>query len=83
MVQFFPVFMRFEELRFKIFCFDRNFSPVNILSLREKCICIYGVPRGSRELVEKQITSYYPDAVVEETPAPNILLRGMKWRVVP
>jgi hypothetical protein len=35
-----------------------------------------GVPRNVRELIEKQITSYYPDAVIEETPAPNIFTRG-------
>ncbi len=37
-----------------------------------------GVPRDTRDLIEKQITSYYPDAVIEETPAPNIFTAGNK-----
>ncbi len=31
-----------------------------------------GCPRELKSLIEKQITSFYPEAVVEETPAPKI-----------
>lgn len=37
-----------------------------------------GVPRDAKELMEKQITSAYPDAVIEETSAPNIFTPGNK-----
>ena len=37
-----------------------------------------GVPRGAVHLAEKQITSYYAEAVVHETPPPNIFTEGNK-----
>jgi len=37
-----------------------------------------GIPRNAKVLIEKQVTSYYPEAVVEESPAPNIFTRGNK-----
>lgn len=37
-----------------------------------------GVPRDAKVLIEKQITSYYSEAVVEEAPAPNIFTKGNK-----
>jgi type IV secretory pathway TraG/TraD family ATPase VirD4 len=35
-----------------------------------------GIPRDARAVIEKQITSYYPDSVIEETSAPNIFTRS-------
>lgn len=37
-----------------------------------------GCPREVKDLVEKQITSFYPEAIVEETDAPKIFEEGTK-----
>ncbi len=37
-----------------------------------------GCPRDLEKLVEKQITSFYPEAIIEETPAPEIFAEKTK-----
>lgn len=76
MAQFFSSLHALRGTSFQDFLFRSEFFTCEYSVIAGEVYMHLGVPRGSRELVEKQITSYYPDAVVEETPAPNIFTSG-------
>jgi hypothetical protein len=40
---------------------------------------IMGIPKGASEIAEKQIASYYSDAVIEYIPRPTIVEEGRKY----
>ena len=61
----------------KIF-FYSDFLSCEYAVLNGEIYFFIAVPRDKSSLVEKQITSFYPDAVVSETPAPNIFSPGNK-----
>ncbi|QQS59152.1 type IV secretion system DNA-binding domain-containing protein [Candidatus Peregrinibacteria bacterium] len=78
MTQLFSSLHALRESTFREFLFQSDFFTCEYSVIGGEVYMHLGVPRASRELVEKQITSYYPDAVVEETPAPNIFTSGNK-----
>ena len=51
---------------------NQDFMSLEYIATDGQVELYIGCPRDLKELIEKQITTFYPDAVVEETDAPQI-----------
>ncbi len=51
---------------------NEDFLSLEYVATEGEVEMVVGCPRAIRELIEKQITTFYPDAVVEEIEAPHI-----------
>ena len=51
---------------------NQDFVSLEYMAIDGEILFIVGAPRRLSDLVEKQITSFYPDAVVEEIPCPSL-----------
>ncbi len=56
----------------KHFFKNQDFLSLEYIATDNEIKFFIGCPREIKPLVEKQITSFYPEAVIEETPAPKI-----------
>jgi hypothetical protein len=76
MSQLFSSFQALRDSGLKEYFFRSDYFTCEYSVIDGELLFHIGVPRASRSLIEKQITSYYPDAVLEETSAPNIFSQG-------
>ncbi len=56
----------------KHFFKNQDFLSLEYIATDNEIKFFMGCPRKIKPLVEKQITSFYPEAVIEETPAPKV-----------
>jgi hypothetical protein len=56
----------------KHFFKNQDFLSLEYVATDDEIKFFIGCPRQIKPLVEKQITSFYPEAVIEETPTPQI-----------
>ena len=56
----------------KAFFRNEDYLSLEYIATNEEIEFYMGCPSGLKELIEKQITTFYPDAVVEEVEAPHV-----------
>lgn len=62
--------------RWKAFFNHQDFLSLEYIAADHHIKFFIGCPRSIRDLVDKQITSFYPEAVIEETTAPKLFHEG-------
>lgn len=72
MQQFFASMHALKSSRYKYKVIGQEYFACEMSVVDSQAVFHIGVPSDERRLVEKQITSFYPDAVIEETDPPNI-----------
>ena len=78
MTQFFLSMHTVRSANWTNYIFDAPFFTCELSVIGGELLFHLGVPRDEANVVEKQITAYYPEAVVQQTPAPNIFAEGAK-----
>ena len=55
---------------------DQDYISLEMVASEGQVKFFVGCPREIKDLIEKQITSFYPEAIVEETTAPKLFADG-------
>lgn len=78
MKQFFESLSAIEESTWKKWLFGQDFMSFEYV-IQDNLIDFYAVvPRNLVEIIEKQITAFYPDCYIEEVPDYNLFEKGAK-----
>lgn len=78
MDQFYANLHGIASNRLRAFIYGNEFLSFEYVSLGEEVLLYVVCPRKLATLIEKQITSFYPEAVVEQVPDYNIFLPESK-----
>ena len=66
------------DSRFKSVFTDQEYLSLEYIASENEVKFIVGCPRDIKELVDKQITTYYNEAIVEEVEAPKLFKPGTR-----
>lgn len=72
MQQFFASMHALRSSQLKYYFLGQEFFTCEMAVINSQIQFFIGIPSDAKKLAEKQITSFYPDAVVDEVDPPNI-----------